>query len=74
LGHAGLSNKAHPGPAPKYDAETSRRILALLDREPSAGFARWTGRLIAAELGDVHEQHVWRFLRAQKIDLSGRKS
>jgi hypothetical protein len=25
-------------------------------------------------LGDVHEQHVWRFLRAQKIDLAGRKS
>jgi dGTPase len=30
--------------------------------------------LIAAELGDVHEQQVWRVLRAQKIDLSGRKS
>jgi hypothetical protein len=26
------------------------------------------------ELGDVHEQYVWRFLRAQKIDLAGRKS
>ena len=25
-------------------------------------------------LGDVHVQYVWRFLRAQKIDLSGRKS
>jgi hypothetical protein len=36
--------------------------------------ARWTGPLIAAELGDVHEQYVWRFLRAQKIDLAGRKS
>src|SRR5579872_2082891 len=30
--------------------------------------------LIAAALGDVHEQQVWRVLRAQKIDLSGRKS
>ena len=30
--------------------------------------------MIAAELGDVHEQYVWRFLRAQKIDLAGRKS
>jgi hypothetical protein len=36
--------------------------------------ARWTGPLIAAELADVHEQYVWRFLRAQKIDLAGRKS
>jgi transposase len=73
-GLAGLGNKAHPGPAPTYGTETGRRILAVLDREPPAGFARWTGALIAAELGDVHEQYVWRFLRAQKIDLAGRKS
>src|SRR5262249_12478358 len=47
-----------------------------------AGF--WFGRdargqisvspLIAAELGDVDVQYVWRFLRAQKIDLAARKS
>lgn len=30
--------------------------------------------MIAAELGDVNQQHVWRFLRAQKLDLDGRKS
>jgi hypothetical protein len=69
-----LGNKAHPGPAPTYGTETGRRILAVLDREPPAGFARWTGALIAAELGAVHEQYVWRFLRGQKIDLAGRKS
>ena len=34
----------------------------------------WTGPLIAKALGDVHVQYVWRFLRAHKIDLSGRKS
>ena len=73
-GMAGLADKPRPGPAPKYDAETGRRILAALDREPPAGFARWTGALIAAELGDVHEQQVWRWLRAQKIDLARRKS
>ena len=73
-GLAGLGNKAHPGPAPTYGTETGCRILTVLDREPPAGFARWTGALIAAELGDVHEQYVWRFLRAQKIDLAGRKS
>ena len=39
---------------------------------PPAGFARWTGALIAAELGDVHEQQVWRVLRAQRVDLGGR--
>ena len=59
---------------PRYNAETGRRILAVLEHAPPAGFARWTGPLVAAELGDVHEQQVWRFLRAQKIDLDGRKS
>ena len=38
------------------------------------GFARWTAPLLAKELGDVSDQHVWRFLRAQRIDLAGRKS
>lgn len=73
-GLAGLADKPRPGPAPKYTSETGRRILAILEREPPGGFARWNRPLIAAELGDVHEQQVWRFLRAQKIDLAGRKS
>ena len=73
-GLVGLAGKPPPGAKPKYDAQTGKRILAVLDRAPPAGFARWTGGLIAAELGDVHEQQVWRFLRAQKIDLAGRKS
>jgi transposase len=73
-GLAGLGDKPRPGRAPKYGAETGRRILAVLEQPPPAGFARWTGPLIAAELGNVHEQQVWRFLRVQKIDLSGRKS
>jgi transposase len=73
-GLAGLDDKPRPGPVPKYKAEAGRRILAVLERPPPAGFARWTGPLIATELGDVHEQYVWRFLRAQQVDLDGRKS
>jgi transposase len=73
-GLAGLDDKPRPGPTPKYTTETGRRILAVLERPPPAGFARWSGPLIAAELGDVHEQYVWRFLRAQQVDLDGRKS
>jgi len=49
-------------------------ILAVLDRAPPNGYANWSGPLIARALGDVHVQYVWRFLRAHKIDLSGRKS
>jgi|SRR5580658_3086715 transposase len=73
-GLVGLEDRPHPGPAPKYGAESGRRILALLDQPPPKGYARWTAPLLAKALGDVHEQQVWRFLRAQKIDLAGRKS
>src|SRR6202162_2539416 len=73
-GIAGWDDKPRPGPVPKYKAEAGRRILAVLERPPPAGFARWTGPLIATELGDVHAQYVWRFLRAQQVDLDGRKS
>ena len=73
-GLAGLKDRPRSGPKRKYTEEAGRRILALLDQPPPAGYARWSGPLIAAALGYVHEQQVWRFLRAQKIDLSGRKS
>jgi transposase len=73
-GLAGLADRQRSGKPKTYTAETGRRILALLDQPPPAGYARWTGPLIAKALGDVHEQQVWRFLRAQKIDLAARKS
>lgn len=73
-GLAGLADRPRPGPRRKYDATSGRRILALLEGPPPAGFGRWTGGLIAAALGDVHEQQVWRFLREQRIDLDGKKS
>jgi transposase len=73
-GVTGLADKPRPGPKPKYTAETARRVLAVLERPPPAGYARWMGGLIAAELGDVHEQEVWRVLREHRIDLSSRKS
>lgn len=73
-GLAGLAERPRPGPPAKYGVATARRVLAVLDRPPPAGFARWTGPLIAAALGDVHAQHVWRVLRAQKLDLAASKS
>ncbi len=71
---AGLSETGARGAEPKYTAETDKRILSVLDRPVLVGHGRWTGPLIAAELGDVDVQYVWRFLRAQKIDLAARKS
>src|SRR3984893_3585691 len=71
---AGLDETGNRGAEPKYTAETDKRILAVLDGPVPAGYARWTGPLIAAALGDVDVQYVWRFLRAHKIDLAARKS
>ena len=71
---AGLADAPRPGKPKTYDAAVDRRILAALDRPPPAGLARWTAPLLARELGDVSDQHIWRFLRAQRIDLAGRRS
>ena len=70
----GLSETGDRGAEPKYGPEHGQRILALLDQPPPAGYSNWTAPLLARELVDIHEQYIWRFLRAQKIDLSGRKS
>jgi hypothetical protein len=50
------------------------RILAALDPAPPTGCANWTAPLLGRELVDIHEQYILRFLRAQTIALSGRKS
>jgi transposase len=71
---AGLADAPRAGKPKTYGEDAGRRILALLDRPPPEGFARWTAPLLAKQLGDVSDQHVWRFLRAQRIDLAGRKS
>jgi transposase len=76
-GLAGLADRPRPGgraSSAKYSETTGRRILQQLDQPPPAGYVRWTGKLLAAALGDVSDQYVWRFLRAQKIDLDGHKS
>jgi hypothetical protein len=46
----------------------------LLDRPPPAGCATGRHRCWRANWGDIHGQYICRFLRAQKIDLSGCKS
>ena len=73
-GLEGLQDKPRPGKEPVYTKATDKRILALLDKPVPDGFARWTGPLLAAALGDVDVQYVWRFLRSHKIDLAARKS
>ncbi len=71
---AGFDETGGRGAAPKYGPGDQKRILAMLDQPPPTGYSNWTAPLQARALGDVHEQYIWRSLRAQKIDLSGRKS
>src|SRR5580692_11389164 len=73
-GLGGLSERPRAGKKPIYGKATNRRILALPDRPPPQGYARWTGPLLAEALDDVDVQYVWRFLREHKIDLVARKS
>src|SRR5690348_8527232 len=71
---AGLDETGRRGARPVYGPEHGKRILSLLDQPPPDGYGVWTAPLLARSLEDIHEQYIWRFLRAQKIDLSGRKS
>src|SRR5260370_15575257 len=73
-GLGGLKDRPRAGKKPIYGKATNKRILALLDKPPPAGYARWTGPLLAKALGDVDVQYVWRFLREHNIDLAARKS
>ena len=73
-GLAGLKDLPRKGAKPVYTVETDRRILEKLNETPPSGYARWSAPLLSEELADVSDQYIWRFLRAQKIDLVGRKS
>ena len=69
-----MQDRPRAGKKPIYGKATNKRILALLDKPPPQGYARWTGPLLAKALGDVDVQYVWRFLREHTIDLAARKS
>ncbi len=71
---AGLIDAPRPGARPRYDGRTERRILAALDDAPPGGHATWTGTLLAAHLGDVSADQVWRTLRRHGISLRRRRS
>jgi transposase len=73
-GLEGLKDRPRGSREPIYGPATDKRILSLLDKRPPDGYARWTGPLLAAALGDVDVQYVWRFLREHRIDLAARKS
>jgi transposase len=71
---AALEDAPRSGKKPRYNAETERRIFALLDTDPPVGYSSWTGSLVAQQLGDVSPQYVWRVLRKHAIHLQRRRS
>jgi transposase len=72
-GLAGLADAPRAGRPVTYDDSTERRILALLDEPPPAGWASWNGSLLAKAV-DVHPRYVWRVLARYKISLQRRRS
>ena len=73
-GLVGLADQPRAAKPSIYGQATNKHILALLDKPPPMGYARWTGPLLAKALEGVDVQYVWRFLREHKIDLATRKS
>ena len=46
-GLGGLKDRPRAGKKPMYGKATNKRILVLLEKPPPAGYARWTGPLLA---------------------------
>jgi len=73
-GIAGLLDAPRSGAKRRYDETTRQRILVKLDQPPPAGYASWSGELLAKALADVSAHQVWRVLRSQRIHLQRRRS
>jgi len=73
-GIEGLQDAPRKGAPCRYDKNTERRILTVLDEPPPEGFATWTGPLVAQRLGDVSPHQVWRVLKLHGIHLQRRRS
>jgi len=70
----GLSDSARSGKPSKYDQNTERRVLELLDEAAPRGYAQWNGRLLAEVLPAISKDQVWRILRRHNICLERRRS
>jgi transposase len=70
----GLSDSARSGKPSKYDQNTEKRVLALLDESAPKGYAQWNGRLLSEALPEVSKDQVWRILRRHNICLERRRS
>ncbi len=72
-GLSGLADRPRSGKPARYSGATVRGILSCLDEAPPAGYATWSGPLIAQKL-NIGVDYVWQVLRKQGISLSRRHS
>lgn len=72
-GTDGLRDTVRSGKPPIYPEDLTKRVLALLGREPPSGYALWNGTLIGKALG-VSEDVVWRILRKEGVQLQRHRS
>ena len=71
---AGLGDAERSGKPAKYDENTEKRVLGLLDEAPPKDYSQWNGRLLAEALPDISKDQVWRILRRHDICLERRRS
>jgi transposase len=64
-----LQDEPRPGRPRQYTPQDELRVLQQLEEKPPAGYAQWTGPLLAAALGDVSPDFVWQVLRTCGISL-----
>ena len=69
-----LFDRPRTGRPRVYGVDVEKRVLAVLERQPPAGFGRWNGPMIAAELGNISVHQVWRVMRRHKVQLERRRS
>jgi len=70
----GLWDRPRSGRPHKYDDDTEKRILSILDRQPPQGRQRWNRFLVAGELRDVTAHQVWVVMKKNKVNVDGRRS
>jgi len=71
---SGLGDAERSGKPAKYDEQTEKRVLGLLDEAPPKGYAQWNGRLLAEATPGISKDQVWRILRRHDICLERRRS
>src|ERR1700683_608557 len=70
----GLRDAPRSGKPARYNKDTEKKVLVLLDQAPPKGYSQWNGNRLAEALPDVNRHQIWRILRRHDICLQRRRS